>query len=532
VGAGAAILLAVSLIAGLIGTLWEARLARQERVNADRRFDDARKLANYLVFDLYGEVQSLPGSTAVQANMAERAMEYLDRLNAAKSGDPVLRAELAEGYLRLGDVLGNPFAPNLGQTPKALETYRKALAIAEPLAREAGNERGRLVLAKINQQLGGILVFSGQDEQGLGVLAKSADQFEKLVAEHPADASVRVLAGGAYHWLGRNQSQHGGWIGYAEKAIVSLNKSLAHLDEARRLKPGIPGAIPLLARDYQTLGIIVSIREPLRALEMYRKAIDLLDTLPERERDSIDTRRVRSAILQNVGWDQAQHGDYSAALATLEQARTVIEALYRGDPNNTAELYHRAIVYRNLGIVHGYAGHRKEALNAFGDGVKVYDELLQRDPVNRIYPLYRAELQARMSVLLTELGRADEARPYAEAGIGYMVKLASRPEATASQKIDAARYLMETSVASVRNYKLALEFAERADRMSQEKDTGALEYLAHAYSLTGNPKAAVETIRKALALLPPVQPGEKPSRNRAAYAVQLAEYEAQVKKGR
>lgn len=532
VGAGAGVLLAASLVAGLIGTLWQARLARAERINADRRFDDARKLANYLVFDLYGDVQNLPGSTSVQANMAERAMEYLDRLTAAKSGDRVLQAELAEGYLRLGDVLGNPFAPNLGQTPKALETYRKALAIAEPLARDSGTERGRLVLAKIDQQLGGILVFGGKAEEGMALLEKSASQFESLVAAHPADPDMRVLAGGAYHWLGRNASQRGGWIGYADKAVSHLEKSIAHLEVALRLKPGLPAAVILMVRDYGTLGTIVSTREPLRSLEVFHKALGLLEGLPERERNTLDARRLRASILQNVGWDQGQRGEYAAALATLGEARTVIEGLARDDPKNTAELYHRAIVYRNLGIVNNYADRKPEALAAFGDGVKVYDELLQRDPANQTYLMFRAELQARMSTLLTALNRPDEARLYAETGIGYMVKVANRPDATASQKLDAARYLMETKVASVRNYKVALELADRANQLANGTDAGALEYLAQAYSLNGNPTAAAETIRKALLLLPVLQPGEKPSRARLGYMQQLAEYQAQVKKGR
>jgi hypothetical protein len=113
-----------------------------------------------------------------------------------------------------------------------------------------------------------------------------------------------------------------------------------------------------------------------------------------------------------------------------------------------------------------------------------------------------------------------------------MVKLAGRPEATASQKLDAARYLMETKVASVRNYKVALELADRANQLAKGSDAGALEYLAQAYSLNGNPVAAAETIRKALFLLPLLQPGEKPSRARLGYMQQLAEYQAQVMKGR
>jgi eukaryotic-like serine/threonine-protein kinase len=531
VGVASVALLAASLIAGLIGTLWEARIARQERINADRRFDDARRLANYLVFDLYKEVQALSGSTQVQANMAQRAMEYLDRLSTAKSGDRALRAELAEGYLQLGDVLGNPFGPNLGQSAKALETYRKALAIAEPLAAEpAKDDKGRLALAKIDQQVGGILVFNGKGEEGLRYLEKSANEFERLVAAHPQDAELRVLAGGAYQTLGRNLSQHEGWIGYADKAMASLEKSIAHLETALRLKPDLTRAVRVAALDYQTMGAMMSTREPLRALELYRKAVAMLDGLPPKDRETIDMRRLRASFLLNIGWDEGQRGQHAASLATLGEARVALEALSREDPKNTAALYHRAIVYRNLGIVHGYAGHTKDAFDAFADGVKVYDELMPRDPANTKYPMFRAELQARMSSLAVTLGRMEEARRYAEVGIGYMVSVAARENASANQLQDAARHLMETKVASVRNPAKALEFAERAIKLSKGTDAGGLEYLAQAYAMNGNAAAAVATIRKALTLLPPLEPGETPSRARQGYLDQLVQYEAQLKR--
>jgi tetratricopeptide (TPR) repeat protein len=530
-GVASATLLAASLIAGLIGTLWEARVARQERANADRRFEDARKLANYLVFDLYTQVQKLTGSTPVQADMAARAMEYLDRLSAARSQDRVLRAELAEGYLRLGDVLGNPFGSNLGQGAKAVETYRKALAIAGPLAREAGgDQRGPLALAKIYQQLGGILVFSGKGEEGLAYMEKAAAEFDRLVAAHPSDADLRLQAAGAYQLLGRNRGQRGGWIGYGDRALSELEKSISHAEAALKLNPGLTRATKLVAVNYQVMGATLSAREPLRGLEVYHKSLELLASLPEPERSSLDTRRLRAAVLLAVGWDLGQRSEFADALSKLDEARTILEEVSANDPKNTAALYHCAICYREAGIVHSYAGHRQPAIDLFSRGIKVYDELMVRDPANKAYPMYRAELQARISILLTELGRLNEARPYAEAGIGYMIDLGRRPDATPSQLSDAARYLMDTKVQSMRNPKLALDFADRANRLAEGKEDAVLEYLARAYDLNGNTAAAAAAIRKALALLPPLKPGEKPSRSRQGYLEELAGYEAKLKK--
>ena len=73
VAAVAAITLA--LIAGLIGTTWQARVAKQERVASDRRFNEARELARYLVFELQTSVGNLPGSTPVRAEMVSRSLD-------------------------------------------------------------------------------------------------------------------------------------------------------------------------------------------------------------------------------------------------------------------------------------------------------------------------------------------------------------------------------------------------------------------------------------------------------------------------
>ena len=64
-------------------------------------------------------------------------MEYLDKL-ARDAGDRAdLQRELAGGYLKLGDVLGRPFNPNLGDTTGALANYRKSAAIYEELGAAA-----------------------------------------------------------------------------------------------------------------------------------------------------------------------------------------------------------------------------------------------------------------------------------------------------------------------------------------------------------------------------------------------------------
>jgi eukaryotic-like serine/threonine-protein kinase len=134
-----------ALIAGLVGTTWQARVASEERVASDRRFNEARELARYLVFELQTSVGDLPGSTPVRAEMVSRSLAYLDRLAAERTNDENLRVELARGYLQLADVLGNPFRPNIGEPARAKENYRKVSRfwlLSRPNPRTIGRRDG------------------------------------------------------------------------------------------------------------------------------------------------------------------------------------------------------------------------------------------------------------------------------------------------------------------------------------------------------------------------------------------------------
>jgi eukaryotic-like serine/threonine-protein kinase len=123
---------AVILVAALFITLREtqvarqqAELARQQRTRAERRFNDVRALANSLMFEVHDSIKDLPGSTAARKLLVTRALEYLDSLSSEASGDPSLQRELAGAYERVGDVLGDTGAANLGDFTRAAAELRQ-----------------------------------------------------------------------------------------------------------------------------------------------------------------------------------------------------------------------------------------------------------------------------------------------------------------------------------------------------------------------------------------------------------------------
>ena len=93
----AAALIAIAILGGAFATLREARIAAAHQRRAEERFNDVRKLANSLMFEIHDSIRDLPGSTSARRLLVTRAQEYLDNLSAQSNGDPSLQRELGGG---------------------------------------------------------------------------------------------------------------------------------------------------------------------------------------------------------------------------------------------------------------------------------------------------------------------------------------------------------------------------------------------------------------------------------------------------
>ncbi|HKP11230.1 MAG TPA: serine/threonine-protein kinase, partial [Blastocatellia bacterium] len=132
----AAALVFVALVTGILATAYQARVARRERARAEKRFDQVRKLANNVVFKYHDAIAALPGATETREMLVKDAIEYLDNLSEDAADNPALAQELALAYLKIGNVQGETYRANLGNSGGALLSYHKSLDILEALARE------------------------------------------------------------------------------------------------------------------------------------------------------------------------------------------------------------------------------------------------------------------------------------------------------------------------------------------------------------------------------------------------------------
>ena len=516
--AGAVVLL-LTIAGGVAATLWQAR-------RAERRFEEVRSLAKYLVFDFNDAIQKLPGSTELQKTVVEQSLGYLDRLSREAGGDTDLRLEVAEGYLRLGDVLGNPFMPNLGNTPKAVESYDKGLALAQAVWRaDASNVRARRAVADLKQQRGSSSGFHGTPDEAQRELREALELRRELAKQAPNDAEEQLKLARVLDALGTRLGQSGGSQIETREGGQYRSESLAVIDAALARAPAHPGLLRQKIQAVYAIGLNVATTNPPEALARFAEALEWHARLTPADRQALNARRQRASILLSAGWSHGQTRAFKEGLAEYDEAAAILENIATNDPANMAAQYHLTAAYRGRGIVCEYAGNLPCAVDNFERAAAIHAALSAKDPSSSIYPGLRGELLARAGRLYLQMKNEPKARSSSVAGLAVLSELADRPKTAAPQLVEACKALAMVPIPDLRNLKRASGYCQRALDLSGGKDSYVLEIFAGVRGEMGDKAGSVALVRQALALLPEPKPGEPTSMRRKGLLDLLARYE-------
>ena len=496
----AALALALAtLVTGVSAVVWQARVAEAARVRAERRLAEVRKLARFLLFDFHDAVQNLPGATPVQRALVERALAHLDGLAEEAAGDIELQCELVEAYTRFGDVQGNPYQPNLGDSQAALASYRKALTIAKPLAR-AAPEDPRVVraLAAVHLHTGDVLFLLRRMKEARTQTRQGITLLEKALARDPGDRQTRTALASGLEGLGDQLSQG---LNDDAAALEAFRASLAHWEEVRRLDPGDLRARRATAGLNMKIGQLHAARQPRVALERFRAALDVLDALPAAERGAVAVRRLRGAVLRRLAECLWNLDDSREALAAYQEAAATYQAMADLDPANTRAQYDWAVALNDAGQALESLGDVAGALRQYDRVANILESLLKTDPANVSWQATHAEILVRIGSLLLKTGQPEEARRQTVRGLARARRLADRPDLPPTELTRVARLLLLCQPPDLRDPGLAAACARRAVELTNGADAYALDTLAEAQLQAGDSEAARATVARGLALL-------------------------------
>lgn len=170
----------LSLVAGLIIAIWAYDRAETARAEAEQRFGELRALARFQLFDLYDQLDNVPGNTQARVALAQNAQNYLVSLAASRSDDPALQLEAAQGFLRLALIQGVPAFPNFGEPKLAGENLDRAELIFRRLAAQ-GIAAGETGLARTEAYRSLWLLHSEiKPEEALKAIRRAEQALERV----------------------------------------------------------------------------------------------------------------------------------------------------------------------------------------------------------------------------------------------------------------------------------------------------------------------------------------------------------------
>ncbi|HET9407500.1 MAG TPA: protein kinase [Candidatus Sulfotelmatobacter sp.] len=525
-GVAAATLLALSLIGGVVGTTWQMRVARRERARAEQQFNDVRQLTTSFLFEFHNAIQNLPGSTPARQLLVQRALEYLSKLASQSQGDAKLQRELAEAYLKVGDVQGNPYGANLGDRQGAASSYEKALEISQALARSHPNESDtQEYLARSYRSLGEVLAQLGRPNDAVTDLRHAISILEPLTAARP-DVELRFQLSNSYEALAdllghaglQNLADPAGAVENYKKALA-VNDSILAKDPARQ-RFRMNGAILQLR-----IGDMQADSDDLKdAMASYRAALDSIEGFAATDPTNARTSLVLEHAYRKIAGLEEELGDKKTATATYLKAISIAQELTKADPGNVQASMELVILFRERGDLEWSSRNRNDAISDYQRAAQLLEKISAADSENVMARGRLGEMLVILGQAQSEVGSAS-GRSNTIRGLSITRELASRADATADELSGYATNFLECEPAELREPATALKYAKESIAKGG-KGAEYLDVLARAYFMSGDVAQATATEEQALAILPPSDPKQRAAPMRSRIEGQLAKFKA------
>ncbi len=483
----AASLVLLALVAGIVGTTWQAvraaNRAEGERL-AKERAEANFALANEAVEKYLGTVTNDPDLKRadfhrLRKKLLESALPFVQKLTAQKSADPEVEASRGRAFHRLAGVrswLGEneaavgdfeaaraifarltadfPAVPayryelakslnylgqtldHVGKRGESEAAFRQALSNWEKLDADFPSlpHQYRGEFAVCHNQLGNVLNGAGKREEAEAAYRRALDIRAKLAADFPTVPEYRMRLAQSHNNLGSLLNA----LGKSEQAAAAFGQALAIQEKLVAEFPAEPDYRWELARNYANLGILLSRRRKhqdaeaaqRRALGNWEKLAADFPTVPE-------YRKVVAQAYENLGVQLALQGKHSDAAAALRQAVDIYEKLAAGSP--TVVEYRRLLATsrNSLGGVLYEWGKHAEAKPEYRQSLDIMEKLAIDFPNDSRFEVEFGGCYCNFGNLVRDSGQP-------EAALGWFQKAIARLEpvlAKESRLVQARQFL-------------------------------------------------------------------------------------------
>ena len=395
----------------------QRELAEQQKTLAEQRSRDIVDLAGRALFDVHDAIVTLPGSVDARRTLVKTALEYLQNLRKQQGMNDEMRQALAAGYYKVatiqGDTLGSSLQDFAASEASLLEGQKilmpaynrhpenpafmlRLIEIRSSLARltyRSGREREAiqyyLDLLPVAHRLASLkncsLVCKTQEpilENSLAMDLMTIDTAQALehaqrgialdralLKQYPGDTTLEQALGAitaAAAGALRN-------LGELEKAAEYYRESIAsreRLLEAHPTNTLIRRNLMIAYGNYEVLlGIpwSANLNRPAEARVYGLKCVALARAEVRDDPNDVTARRDLGMSLSRLGMLDPEPNQAAESLATLREARGLIETIAKANPGSAEAASQVAIILE-------YEGHRLEDLGRVPEALASYRE--------------------------------------------------------------------------------------------------------------------------------------------------------------
>jgi eukaryotic-like serine/threonine-protein kinase len=372
----AAIIAIVALIFGLIEI-------NRQRLRAEQRFNDVRKLAHSFVFEYHDAIADLPGSTPVRQKLVKDALAYLDSLARESSQDASLQRELAAAYSKIADVQGNSNMANLGDLDGALGSYRKSFEIRKRLLiKNPDDLKLQQDVAQSYLGIGDILSNTGDVKESFANFQHAIELLESIQKKSGDDPALLMLLAEAYSGAGDVKGNpFRPNLGDLSQGLDLHRKALATLLKLKT--PDAKAKVDILEEHRTIAGLLTSSGNLNDAEQHARTAVTMANELVNKEHGTREKKALGNArevlariLLTRERWDEA--------LVVYKEIAAADEEMVKADPKDMQVLGYLAMDFVQIGHIFNNQKKFPEALEHYSKALTIDQNISALDPTNNV----------------------------------------------------------------------------------------------------------------------------------------------------
>ena len=433
---GLSTLTLAALVAGLVLSWLSYLRAERASESAQRRFSQVHELAQVFLFDIGGELEAGAGTTSARERIAATALDYLQRLSEESRGDPQLALELADGYMRLGELQGGLGRDNLGQLEAAAQSFARADALLASLPVDASDERLACARVRILVRLGDSALQRGEATRALALYRSASDELARASLELPAAGGEREELELELEGRLADQLESQGQLADAlrhRRAQLALTRALARREERASTQLVLARTLDALAALLERDGSEAALEE---AAELRLESQDHSELALSLDPGDRETRAALGSALHASGRRLLQQRRGDEAIEVLTRALEHFRWLAQADPASAQNARNLGIGLTELGYALGFAGRREEALALHREAIEVKARVLALESGNALARRSLGIARRATAELLAGDGLLDEALEMMRAAYGDFEQLAQASPESGEAQID------------------------------------------------------------------------------------------------